>query len=52
MDMPPINQLVTWSVFGIFWLIVFLVMRAIVLWYWKIDKVVSLLEKIEKHLKK
>jgi hypothetical protein len=33
-------------------LIVFLICRAIVLWYWKIDRVVDLLERIEEHLSK
>jgi hypothetical protein len=31
-------------------LAVFLVCRAIVLWYWKVDKIVSLLESIDKKL--
>jgi TM2 domain-containing membrane protein YozV len=52
MDMPTVNQLITWSLFGLFWIIAFLIMRAIVLWYWKLDKIVSLLQKIEKHLSK
>ncbi|MBL0350188.1 MAG: hypothetical protein IPP68_07430 [Elusimicrobia bacterium] len=29
---------------------IFLISRAIVLWYWKIDKIVELLEEIEWHL--
>ncbi len=29
---------------------VFLICRAIVLWYWKIDQIVTLLQKIESHL--
>jgi len=52
MDNATIGQLITWSAFGLFWLIAFLIMRAIVLWYWKIDKIVTSLEKIEKHLSK
>lgn len=35
---------------GIF--IVFLIIRELVLWYWKISKIVSLLEKIEKNTRK
>jgi hypothetical protein len=31
--------------------IIFFVFRFAILWYWKIDKMVSLLEGIEKHLK-
>ena len=52
MDSIFTNQLITWSVFALVWLLAFLILRAIVLWYWKIDRIVSLLEKIEKHLKK
>ena len=32
-------------------LAVFLICRAIVLWYWKVDRIVGLLEQIESHLK-
>jgi len=30
---------------------IFLIFRALVLWYWKIDKIVKLLEEIVSHLK-
>ncbi len=33
-------------------LTIFLIFRAIVLWYWKIDRVVSLLEKIEENTRR
>jgi hypothetical protein len=33
----------------IFGVLVFLLMRAVMLWYWKIDKIVGLLERIEKN---
>jgi len=29
---------------------IFLVARVVVLWYWKVDRIVELLEKIEQHL--
>lgn len=31
-------------------IIVFFICRAIVLWYWKVDRIVILLEEIESHL--
>lgn len=31
--------------------VIFLIFRALVLWYWKIDKIVKLLEEIVSHLK-
>ncbi|HUT86195.1 MAG TPA: hypothetical protein VMW66_05105 [Elusimicrobiales bacterium] len=52
MESQTLQTLVTWSVFGVFWIIAFLIMRALVLWYWKIDKIVETLKKIEKHLSK
>lgn len=32
-------------------LVIFLICRSIVLWFWKIDRIVNLLEQIESHLK-
>jgi hypothetical protein len=40
---------------GVFWfslivvVLIFLLTRAVMLWYWKIDRIVSLLEKIEEN---
>ncbi len=37
----------------LFWgFIFFMVIRELVTWYWKINKITDLLEKIEKHLNK
>lgn len=52
--MPPINFMpsITQFLIGIAVIIVvFLISRVFVLWYWKIDKVVKLLEEIVDHLK-
>ncbi len=48
--MEAMGGLVAMLVGFLFVAIVFLVCRAIVLWYWKIDKVVSLLESIDAKL--
>jgi hypothetical protein len=36
---------------SIFWVCVFLIARAFVLWYWKINRMVQLLESIDNSLK-
>lgn len=33
-------------------MVVFIIFRVVMLWYWKIDKIVGLLEKIEKNTRK
>ena len=43
-------NLVVGGMIIIFFILLFLMFRAIVLWYWKIDKIVELLNKIEGHL--
>lgn len=42
-------NLKTFIIIGIFLALFFLVIREIVTWYWKINHIVSLLEKIEKN---
>jgi len=45
--MTPINLLIGIAIV----VVVFLIFRALVLWYWKIDKIVKLLEEIIDNLK-
>lgn len=46
---PPISNFLIGIVVVI---VLFLIFRAIILWYWKINKIVKLLEEIANNLKK
>jgi len=47
-----IGGLVGLAVVGAIIVALFLLLRAVVLWYWRVDKMVRLLEQIEKNTRK
>jgi len=47
-----IGGLVGLAVVGAIIVALFLLLRAVILWYWRVDKMVRLLEQIEKNTRK
>ena len=50
MDIPPVFLYLFYFVAGL--VVLFLACRAFVLWYWKVNRIVELLARIDNHLEK